>query len=177
MAYATALDLLDKVGATELAQVGSPDARLDPEVLERVLRGQDTTGDDDEQVALAEAAQVQIDDELDTATARMNTRLRVRYRLPFVDPQPVELVGWCLDIGRYGLHDIAATEEVRNRYKDAMAALDLIAAGKASLDVPDDGSATASSGSPVIAPNVPRTFDAVTLAPYVRLPGGGLWRR
>lgn len=177
MRYASALDLLEKVGAEELAQITSPNAALDPAVLERVLREQDTSADPPEQVELAEAAEVQINDELDTASARMDTRLRVRYRLPFAEPQPPELVGWCLDVGRYGLHDVQATEEVRNRYKDAMHELDLIAAGKASLAVPDDGSATAASGSPAIGQGDARVFTSSTLAPYVNLPGGGPWRR
>lgn len=165
MAYATKTELLAKVGAVELAQVTKPDDRLDPDVLDRVLTGGDTSADPAEQVALAEDAEADIVAELDRASRRMDLRLRVRYTLPFPTPAPPELLSLCLDIARYFLHDILATEEIRNRYKDAMAELDRLASGDSLLTLPDD-----SSTSPSSSPNVrqgSRVFTSASLEGFV----------
>lgn len=144
MPYATRLELLEKVnGPQELSQIAtrSSASPVDLVVLEKVIREQDTTGDDPTQVALATEAVATIDAELDRASRRMDMRLRIRYALPFADPAPPELVGLCLDIARYFLHDVNAPEEVRKRYDDAMRELAAIAEGTADVTLPTESAA------------------------------------
>lgn len=168
MPYATRLDLLEKVnGPQELSQVAtrSNAAPVDPAVLERVLKGEDTSGDPPTQVALAEEAKATIDAELDRASRRMDMRLRVRYSLPFAEPVPPELLGLCLDIARYFLHDVNAPAEVRKRFDDAMAELAAIAEGESDVTVPPGGTTT-TAASPLVSEGWSRQYTEDTLRPY-----------
>ena len=168
MAYATRLDLLEKVnGPEELSQVATRSNAdpVDPAVLERVLREQDTSGDPPDQVALAQEAKVTIDAELDRASSRMDMRLRVRYSLPFGLPQPPELLSLCLDIARYFLHDESASDEIHRRYDDAMKELAAIAEGLADITLPP-GSNGPTASSPRAAEGWSRQYTETTLQPY-----------
>lgn len=170
MPYATRLELLEKVnGPLELSQVATrANANpVDPAVLERVLREQDTSGDPPAQVALATEAKETIDAELARASSRMDMRLRVRYPLPFAEPQPPELKTLCLDIARYFLHDVNAPEEVKRRYDDAMAELAAIASGESAITLPP-GSSTLSGSSPLVTEGYSRQFTECSLLPYGR---------
>lgn len=169
MSYATRLDLLEKVnGPEELSQVATRSnvAPVDLAVLERVLREQDTSGDPPEQVALATEAKATIDAELARASSRMDMRLRVRYTLPFADPQPPELLSLCLDIARYFLHDESASDEIHRRYDDAMKELAAIAEGLADITLPPGTGVELTASSPIRSEGWSRQYTEATLQPY-----------
>lgn len=62
------------------------------------------------------------------ASAEMDTFIAVAYALP-LPSTPAFLKTVCCDIARYRLWDNSATEEVRNRYVDAVAWLKRLAKG------------------------------------------------
>ena len=103
MTYATQTDLVQRFGATEIAQLTDPaaGATIDATVVARAL------GDADAQIDLS---------------------LTKRYALPLATV-PAVLVRIAADIARYQLWSDRASAEVRARYKDATALLDRIASG------------------------------------------------
>lgn len=108
--YANRLAMIDRYGEGELIQL-TDRARLgviDDAVLDQAL--------------------------LD-ADAEIDGYLAVRYTLPLASTPPV-LVRIACDVARYRLYDDAATEEVRNRYTDAVKWLAAIARGLVSLGMP-----------------------------------------
>ncbi len=107
MAYATQQDLIDRFGAPELAQLTDAAAGVTINT---------TT------VARA----------LSDADAEIDTRLASRYALPLASV-PTVLVRVAADLARYFLWDARATEQVRNRYKDAIKLLDQIGSGAVQL--------------------------------------------
>lgn len=76
-----------------------------------------------------------LDQALLDADAEIDGYLAVRYTLPLASTPPVLLRIAC-DVARYRLYDDAATEEVRNRYTDAVKWLAAIARGLVSLGMP-----------------------------------------
>lgn len=107
MTYATQQDLVDRFGTQELAQLTDAAAGV-------TING--TT------VARA----------LADADAEINTRLSAHYILPLASV-PAVLVRVAADLARYYLWDAQATEQVRNRYKDAIKLLDQVGGGALSL--------------------------------------------
>jgi phage gp36-like protein len=105
--YATQADLVERFGTTELAQLSdtAAGAVIDAQVVARALADAD---------------------------AEIDTRLAARYALPLA-AVPTVLVRVAADLARYYLWDARATEQVRNRYKDAIALLDKIGAGAIQL--------------------------------------------
>ncbi|SEQ59752.1 Mu-like prophage protein gp36 [Loktanella sp. DSM 29012] len=84
---------------------------------------------------------------LRSASAEINGYVGVRYDLPLADPHDI-LTQYCVDIALYRLAGSSSTmtEELRQRYEDAMAALKRIAKGEMRLTIapvageePDDG--------------------------------------
>ncbi|PVX80050.1 gp436 family protein [Paraburkholderia unamae] len=75
-------------------------------------------------------------DALDTASAEMDTYLSGRYQLPLA-PVPRFLVTLCCDIARYQLcvGGTRLSDDIRDRYRDAVRFLELAAAGKVTLGV------------------------------------------
>lgn len=73
---------------------------------------------------------------LDMASAEMDSYLSGRYQLPLTTV-PRFLVGLCCDIARHHLcvGGTRGSEEIRDRYKDAVRFLELAAAGKLTLGV------------------------------------------
>ncbi|WP_175892406.1 gp436 family protein [Burkholderia cepacia] len=84
-----------------------------------------------------------VGDALDEASAEIDTYLAGRYALP-IDPQPKMLAGICCDIARYRLcgGETVMTDEIRDRYKSAIAFLKLVAAGDVTLGATTTGSVT-----------------------------------
>ncbi|MCX8962139.1 DUF1320 domain-containing protein [Erwinia psidii] len=74
------------------------------------------------------------------ASAEINGYIGGRYRLPWSDSAGV-LTGRCCDIARYLLcgNGTQCTEEIRERYEDALRYLERIADGKISLGNNDSG--------------------------------------
>lgn len=107
MTYATQTDLVERFGATELAQLTDPVA-----------------GTTINTTTVARA--------LTDADAEIDARLAQRYALPLAST-PVVLVRVAADLARYFLWDARASEQVRNRYKDAIGLLNQIASGAVTL--------------------------------------------
>lgn len=92
-----------------------------------------------------------IDDEvlsggLMRASARIDTYLASRYPVPWTDTPGVP-VGTCCDIARYELTGAStqSTDEIRDRYREAIRFLESVAAGRATLGRLSDG--TVAEGS------------------------------
>lgn len=129
MTYATPADLINRFGEKEAI----------------ALTDRAFTGLVDEAV-LAEA--------LDQAGAEIDGYLGGRYVLP-LSPVPRILTGYCCDIARYrlcGTGGVVTTDEIRDRYKDAIRFLELAAAGKVSLGGMPGGETAPTGNGVVFAP-------------------------
>lgn len=129
MTYATLQNLIDRFGADELIQL------TDREGLGEI----DTTVTDR---ALADA------------DARINGYLAARYTLPLVNV-PTELELLACDIARYLLHDDRVTEQIEQRYKDAIAQLRDVSRGVAVLGVDDSNNVLTGSNTAEISTTTP----------------------
>lgn len=120
MSYATQADLEARYGAEEVLQLAdrNGDGLADTGVIEQ---------------ALADAG------------AEIDGYLGSRYQLPLANAPQVINVYAC-DIARYRLYASAATEEVRNRYQDALKFLKLAAEGKVMIGPAANGAAPLSAG-------------------------------
>lgn len=137
MTYATQQNMIDRFEEKELIDLTD---RTNLGVINTVVLGQ----------ALADA------------DAKIDGYLSSRYVLP-LNPIPTSLVRIACDLARYFMYDNHATEEVRNRYKDAEKFL--ISLGKGEITLGPDPSGTQVSGSPeVSAP--PRIFTNTTLQDF-----------
>ncbi len=122
MPYAVQQDLEDRFGTDELVKLTD---RADP-----------PTGEIDATI-VARA--------LSDAEAEVNSYLASRYTLPLVTV-PLILVRLTCDIARYCLYEDRVTDQVRDRYKDAVTLLKGIAEGKVSLGIDDQNQTTPSAG-------------------------------
>lgn len=107
MTYATQSDLVERFGATELAQRTN---RVDGQTIDTVVLSR----------ALADA------------TAEIDGYLATRYTLPLAST-PAVLVRLCADLARYQLCGDKVPESVRQRYTDAVALLRRMATGEVQL--------------------------------------------
>ncbi|MFZ5538135.1 MAG: gp436 family protein [Pseudomonadota bacterium] len=138
--YATQQDLIDRFGETELAQLSdrAGSGAIDPAVVARKL---------------ADAA------------AEIDSYLVGRYTLP-LNPVPTVLVRLACDLARYHLYDDRATEQVAQRYRDAIRFLEQVAKGAVQLGVVPDGTPAVPSAAPEFdAP--PRVFDRKSLRDFL----------
>lgn len=166
MPYITHLELAERPGARELAQVASTDHRalVPPDLLEAALRGNDRTAWTAEQNALADEALRRIGDAIADADALIDGYLVQRgYTLPLHLPSHAGhtmLTTWSRAITRYMLHKSSIQEEskspIARDYRDALKLLQQMAEGKFSLGGADPN-ATDSTSTDVrfrYAPNV-----------------------
>lgn len=123
MTYATQQNLIDRFGQVELIQLTD--------------RGTPPTN------AIVSAV---IDRALADADGEINAYVSAKYPLP-LDPVPAVLERIACDIARYFLYDDRATEQVTQRYKDAIKFLQGVANGSASLGTDSDGDAPAAGGA------------------------------
>ncbi len=141
MTYATQQDLIDRFGEDELIQISDladpPFGAIDAIVVARALT--DT------------------DDLIDAYLTR-------RYRLPLAEI-PRRLVKVAADIARHHLHKDLPTETVENNFKEAMAFLRDVAAGRAEVDIAGEDPAPPERLG-VEAVGSGRTFSAETLRDY-----------
>lgn len=119
MSYAIRQDLIDRFGQQELLQLldRDGDGIEDSGLLTRVLADAD---------------------------AEIDSYLSGRYTLP-LSPVPARLPALACDIARYRLYATQATDEVRNRYQDAIKFLTLVAKGEVELGT---NTPVATGGSP-----------------------------
>lgn len=125
MPYASAQDISDRYGADKLLLLAdrNADDAADTEVVDQALRD---------------------------ASAEIDTYLAAKYSMP-LPSVPDALVRLCVDIAVYrlGVSADLATEEMRQRYEDAVALLGRISKGTASLGLPKPPSS--SNGAVLVA--------------------------
>lgn len=124
MTYAVQADMVTALGSSELVQLTD---RADP-----------ATG-------LIDAAV--LTRALEAADGEIDSYLAARYTLPLASV-PVILRDCAIDIARYRLHDRGLPDLVRDAYKDRIAWLRDVAAGKASVGVPPESLTPTSAGLP-----------------------------
>lgn len=111
--YASLSDLERRFGSEELAQLSDrsapPSGEIDPTV---------------------------VDEAIATASSEIDSYIQLVYPRPLTAIPP-RLVNLCCDIARYYLYTHAAPEIVVERYRAAIAFLRLVAAGAATLGLPD----------------------------------------
>lgn len=130
MTYATQQNLIDRFGEDELIQLtdrAGLDA-IDATVISRAL------GD---------------------ADATINGYLAARYTLPLSSPVPEILERLACDIARYALFEDQVTEIVEKRYKDAIALLRDVSAGRAELGLSDTDNKPVSKSTAQISSTTP----------------------
>jgi len=127
VAYITAQNLKDAFGAYVIEQLADRD-------------------NDGDAVKMTAA----IDDAIALAEAEINAYLAPVYPLPFATTPPI-VARLALDLARYQLSTVNPTDDVRARYKDAIALLEKFASGVADLDLTRE-----STNPAVVAP--PRVF-------------------
>jgi phage gp36-like protein len=141
MGYAVKQDMIDRFGDVELKQLtdrtGAVDA-IDDTVLGKALADAD---------------------------AEINGYLAGRYTLPLAST-PMILVGLACDIARFRLYEDRATEQVRQRYEDAIKYLTKVAEGKISLGL-DAGNQAQTEAGGAKAEGDERVFSRETLNDYL----------
>ena len=107
-----------------------------------------------------------VDSALQRASNTIDAYLAARYPLPLT-VVPDQLVDICCDITRYKLcgSEVTETEEIRNRYKDALKLLEQIRDGKLDIGLSVGGQAPAES-TPVQVVGAARVFDRTSLRDY-----------
>jgi phage gp36-like protein len=169
--YVTLLQLAERPGARELAQVASTESQpvVDYTLMDLTLRGADRTDYPVDSVALADEALARITQAVTDADALIDGFLARRgYTLP-LDPVPGVVAGWSRAIARYALHKARISDEktdpIARDYRDALKLLQLTADGKFSLGGNDP---QVSDGlGPIIADGSPRAFDDDTLSDFL----------
>lgn len=124
MSYATQADMTLRFGDAEIVQL-TDRANLPPVSIDAAVLGF----------------------ALESADAEIDASLGVRYDVPLAAP-PRRVVDLACDIARYRLYGQGATDEVRNRYRDAVAFLERVARGTAQIPGAETP-ATASGGGSV----------------------------
>lgn len=143
MAYTTHAALAESPGALELAQVATDEQHkpVDADLLQALLRADDTSAWQPAEVDLAQAALARVDAAVVEADAIIDGHLAKRgYTLP-LNPVP-ELVGsWSRAIARYLLHknrrQVDERDPIYRVYRDTLKMLALTADGKFSLGAGD----------------------------------------
>ncbi len=167
--YVPLSELAERPGAVELSQstaaMGKPLAR--PEILDALLRGEETSSWPPAEVDVALAAVEKIGDAVEETQGLIDGYLRKRgYKLPLANV-PSILTGWARAITRYKLHSHRVSDEktdpIVRDYRDALKLLEQVAAGKFSLGLGD--SLPAAGGPPQIT-GPGRTFSMDSLRDY-----------
>lgn len=167
--YISLAELAERPGAVELSQtfagMGKPMPR--PEILDALLRGEETSSWPPAEVEVALAAVAKIGDAVEETQGLVDGYLLKRgYKLPLTKV-PSILAGWARAITRYKLHSHRVSEEktdpIVRDYRDALKFLEQVAAGKFSLGLGD--SLPAAGGPPQIT-GPGRTFSMDTLRDY-----------
>lgn len=139
MGYVTHLDLAERPGARELAQVATPEhlAIVADGLMDATLRAADRSAWTAGEIAVADAALARVDDAIVEADGLVDGFLARRgYPLPLAPVHPV-VAAWSRAITRYLLHKNRISDErtdpIARDYRDALKLLALVAEGKFSL--------------------------------------------
>jgi phage gp36-like protein len=142
--YVTPLQLAERPGARELAQVATRerDAIVDDALMDATLRGDDRSSWPADQVAIADDALARIQDAIDEAGGIIDGYVAKRYTLPLTRTFPV-LTAWARAIARYLLHkdrhSLETDDTIVRDYRDALKSLQFVASGQFSLGANDPG--------------------------------------
>lgn len=140
--YVTAVQLADRPGATELAQVATPERKpvVDADLMDATLRAGDRSAWSSDDQAVADLALAVVQDAITSADALIDGYLARRYTLPLTSSPPI-LAVWGRAIARYQLHKDRRTMETNDPvvrdYNDALKLLAQVAAGTFSLGADD----------------------------------------
>lgn len=136
MRYASPSDLASRFGYTELAQVATPDRYqvVSADLLQLVVNSGDASAYTAEEVEAANATLQRINDALKDAADEIDFYLSTQYTLPF-NPVPPMLLKLACDLARYNLHQSSATDEVKDRHKNATRILEQLSDGRLQLGV------------------------------------------
>lgn len=147
MTYATQTDMISRFDAEELAQRAdrSIPRLVTGAMLKTAAAGGSMSGYTQPEQDATAAALVVITGKLVDADATIDGYLSGRYGVPMASA-PRLIVGYACDLARYALYDDMATEQITNRYKDAIKALDAISKGVISLGVDGATSPAPASG-------------------------------
>lgn len=154
MGYVTHIQLADRPGALELAQVASNEDApvVDTGLMNATLRGGDRSAWPLDQLSLADAALARIEDAVRDADGRIDGFLmRGGYNVPLA-PVPSIVASWSRDIARYLLHKDRIRDEredpIARAYRDAMSLLEQTAKGTFRLGIDDPKAPTPGAGDP-----------------------------
>lgn len=108
MSYITEQDLIERFGEDEILALSDRDdsGTPDPEVITQAI---------------------------EDADGEINSRVGVKYSTP-IEPAPPVLQAMACDIARYRLYGVQATDQVKERYNNAIAFLNAVASGRAVID-------------------------------------------
>ena len=159
MPYVTHIELAERPGARELAQVATADnlAVIDFALMDASLRGADRSAWDGADLAAADDALRRIDEAVAEADAQIDGYLAKRgYALPLdiaADSSRKLLAGWSRAITRYLLQKDSISDEktspIARDYRDALRMLQLTAEGKFSLGADEAQASGASAATDV----------------------------
>ncbi|MBB1601578.1 gp436 family protein [Variovorax sp. UMC13] len=169
MPYVTLVDLAERPGARELAQVAGAEhlVVVEAALMDATLRGVDRAAWPSDAIASADAAVARIKDAVDEAGAVIDGFLAQRgYSLPLELPPSSTgksvLGAWARSISRYMLHKGRITDEskdpIARDYRDAVKMLKLLAEGKYSLGADDPAQAGSSGSTDVRFAGAPTVF-------------------
>jgi len=143
MTYVTHVELAERPGARELAQVASAEHQpiIDYALMDATLRDADRATWEAGDQAAADAAVGRIDDAIREADSLIDGFLARRgYPLPLA-PVPGVVSSWSRAITRYLLHksriSLESNDPIVRDYRDALKLLQLTADGKFSLGAED----------------------------------------
>jgi len=137
MPYITAQKLVDRFSADRVAQLADDSAGglVDGALLQLTIDIGDRSAYNTDDITAADSALATINAAIADGESLINSYLAPRYTLPLssalIDNSNLEKR--CADIVRYQLMDDMASEEVENRYKDAVKWLRDVSMNKASL--------------------------------------------
>lgn len=146
--YATAANLLDQFSPEEIAQRsdrGVP-RLVSAAMIQTAAAGGSMSGYTAGEQAATAAALALIDQKLLDADSVINGHLATRYQVPLSTVPRLVMTAAC-DLARYALHDDIATEQITQRYKDAIKLLEAIGNGKVSLGIDTQGNKPTTTGS------------------------------
>lgn len=132
MPYAALEDLLERAGEAEMRQIADRDrdGTVDADVIQAALEDADNL---------------------------IDGYVAVRYATPLASVPPIVLT-WAVSIARYVLHRNGQPEHVVRDYKDAIAALKDVSAGRLALPVPAGAAEPAAQQGGVISAHPPQVF-------------------
>ncbi len=149
MSYATAIELLDRFSAEEIAQrVDRSIPRLvSAELLRAAANAEDLSAYTAAEQSAASAALAVIAQALTDAASTIDGYLAGRQSVPLASP-PVVIKRLACDMARYFIYDDQVTEVIQKRHDAALAFFREVAAGRVSLGA-DLGAAAQPSGGSV----------------------------